>query len=128
MLKSTVQLFTIITPFVTNTFKCTKRSTPKPFSVTFIIAHVNGHPLSAQHANSFTCEVLESNPLPPSSRHRGHSLLPLPHPCTAPHPATSVGSFVIACILFGKSKNSLDFERRYHKLYRKLGCHFFFTF
>jgi len=30
--------------------------------------------------------------------------------------------------LFGKSKNSLDFERRYHKLYTKLGCHFLFTF
>jgi len=40
----------------------------------------------------------------------------------------SVGSFVISCILFGKSKNSLDFERRYDKLYKKLGCHFFFTF
>ena len=28
----------------------------------------------------------------------------------------SVGSFVISCFFFGKSKNSLDFERRHHKL------------
>ena len=28
----------------------------------------------------------------------------------------SVGSFVISCFFFSKSKNSLDFERRHHKL------------
>ena len=28
----------------------------------------------------------------------------------------SVGSFVISCVFFSKSKNSLDFERRHHKL------------
>jgi len=52
---------------------------------------------------------------------------PNPNPNTNAN-SNSVGSFVILCILFGKSKNSLDFERRYHKLYKKLGCHFFFTF
>ena len=31
-------------------------------------------------------------------------------------PLNSVGSFVISCFFFGKSKNSLDFERRHHKL------------
>ena len=41
-----------------------------------------------------------------------------------PNMTNSVGSFVISCILFGKSKNSLDFDRRYHAL-KKLGSHFF---
>ena len=33
----------------------------------------------------------------------------------ANHSVYSVGSFVISCI-FGKSKNSFDFERRYQKI------------
>ena len=38
------------------TFKGTKRFAPKPLSVMYIILHVNGHPLSIQHVNTFTCE------------------------------------------------------------------------
>ena len=40
----------------------------------------------------------------------------------------SVGSFVMKkglVFFFGKSKNSLDYDSRYYKDTKKLGCHFF---
>ena len=35
-----------------------------------------------------------------------------------------VGSFVFSCIIFGKKKSSLDFERGHYNLYEKLRWHF----
>jgi len=36
----------------------------------------------------------------------------------------TIGSFVISCLLFGESKYSRDFDRRYHKLFKNQGAIF----